>query len=167
MPKNWSYRGAVRTFCVTRRPCCLAPFGIVGCPSLTQGRDRFIGPSIKVNISIDSGLRSSVETLPPQSNSLRTSENTLVSRSMPEDSRRQTWRREDHDATRKSGNSQSQRRTRSWQFRWSNDLFVHFRTLLGIGSGRCPTVLEIGSGDSSASRTTSSVRLSRSRQNQV
>src|SRR5229473_7592166 len=70
MPKNWSYRGAVRTFCVTRRPCCLAPFGIVGCPSLTQSRDRFIGASIKVNISIDSGLRSSVETLPPQSNSL-------------------------------------------------------------------------------------------------
>jgi hypothetical protein len=70
MPKNWSYRGAVRTFCVTRRPCCLAPFRIVGCPSLTQSRDRFIGASIKVNISIDSGLRSSVETLPPQSNSL-------------------------------------------------------------------------------------------------
>jgi hypothetical protein len=70
MPKNWSYRGAVRTFCVTRRPCCLAPFGIVGCPSLTQSRDRFIGASIKVNISIDSGLRSSVETLPPQSYSL-------------------------------------------------------------------------------------------------
>src|SRR3977135_4036393 len=37
---------------------------------LTQSRDRFIGASIKVNISIDSGLRSSVETLPPQSNSL-------------------------------------------------------------------------------------------------
>jgi hypothetical protein len=45
--KTWSYRGAVRTFCVTRRPCCLAPFGIVGCPSHTQSCDRFIGASIK------------------------------------------------------------------------------------------------------------------------
>ena len=42
MPKTWSYRGAVRTFFVTRRPCCLAPFGIVGCPSLPHSKPRLV-----------------------------------------------------------------------------------------------------------------------------
>src|SRR3984893_3564278 len=136
--KKLSYRGAVRTFCVTRRPCCLAPFGIVGCPSLTQSRDRFIGASIKVNISIYSVLRSSVETLPPQSSVQPRFRGTKLRRLITPVSISPLFQ-----SCRKGGNMQDgsvtvERRKRGpdvWSFRWReggpDGRKIHRRIVLG------------------------------------